>query len=100
MICNECGLPFDESDLGQVINHEHLKKKIKMETDIKSKKVIEHARDIFPNAPMDFCIGVNNFIGGNYDERYLYQETSDFRLGYYRAKFEELDKNYVIGGVR
>lgn len=99
MICNECGLPFDESDLEQVINHEHLNNKIKMGAGVKSKKVIEHARDIFPNASMDFCIGVNNFISGNYDERYLSQETSDFRLGYYRAKFEELDKTYIIGSV-
>lgn len=100
MKCNECGLHFDESDLQQVINHEHLNNKIKMETDINSKKVIEHARDIFPNAPMDFCIGVNNFLSENYDERYLWQETSDFRVGYYRAKFEELDKTYIIGRVR
>jgi len=66
----------------------------------KVKKVIKHAREIFPNASMDFCIGVNNYLSGKYDKRYLHQETSEFRLGYYHGLMEQMDKDYEIGFVR
>ena len=94
MICNECGLPFDESDLKQVINHEHTG--FTTNLDIKGKRIISHAKDIFPNAPLDFCIGVNAWISQCYDDSTIFRETDDFRIGYFRAKFEELEKDYTL----
>jgi len=93
MICNDCGLPFDESDLSKVFEHEH--KGIKIMETIKSKKVISHARDIYPNCTIGFAMGVHNYLSGDYDESRMYQESTDFKQGYYQAQQEPkwVDRN-------
>lgn len=96
MICNDCGLPFDESDLSQVFEHEH--KGLKLELmDIKSKKVITHARDIYPNCSIQFAMGVHAWLyeGKNFDQRLMYQESEEFRQGFYQAQYE-LEDNYKM----
>jgi len=67
-----------------------------MENKNDNRKVIKHAAEIFPNAPMAYCIGVNNYLAGNYDERYLYQETFYFKDGYMQAKIDGLEKEFVL----
>ncbi|MCT4288696.1 hypothetical protein HZP25_18520 [Elizabethkingia anophelis] len=59
-------------------------------------KIINHATDIFPTAPLQFCMGVNNYLSGNYDENYLFLENAYFKMGYNQAKSDELDKYYVL----
>lgn len=93
MICNNCGLPFDESDLSMVGFHEHADLNI---PETKGKKLISHARDIFPNASVQFCMGVHNFLNGGYDLRILYQETQDFKAGYYQAMEMDLNETYKL----
>lgn len=96
MVCNRCGLSFDESDLSQVFEHEHTGLKLKIE-EVKSKKVINHARDIYPNCSIQFAMGVHNWItyGKEYDLRLMYQESDDFKRGYYQAQYE-LEDNYKM----
>lgn len=93
MKCNNCGLEFDESDLSQVIAHEH-QIEMSIEPNV-GKKVISHARDIYPNASIQFCMGVNNFLSGDYDISRMYQESRDFMLGYWQAEIELKDK-YIL----
>lgn len=97
MTCNNCGLPFDESDLSQVFEHEH--KGIKLKTmEVKSKKAIRHARDIYPNCSSDFACGVHVWIkqGNEYDQRLMHQHSEDFRRGFYQAQYELEDNNVII----
>lgn len=61
----------------------------------KHRKVISHARDVYPDASVQFCMGVHNYLRGDYDERLMYQETQDFRSGYYQAQYE-LGENYIL----
>lgn len=93
MICNTCNLPFDESDLSMVAFHEHSGLKI---AEIKGKKVISHAKDIFPNASIQFCMGVHNFLSLNYDIGNLYLESQDFKAGYYQAMEMDLNETYIL----
>lgn len=93
MICNNCGLPFDESDLSQVGFHEHIGLNLPM---TKGKKIITHAREIFPEASIQFCIGVHNHINGGYDMRTLYQETHDFKHGFYQSMEMDLNEKYTL----
>jgi len=96
MICNDCGLPFDESDLSQVFEHEH--KGLKLETMvIKSKRVIKDASEIYPNCSRQFACGVHTWInkGLEYDQRFLSQESEEFRQGFYQAQYE-LEDNYKM----
>lgn len=96
MICNECGLPFDESDLSQVLKHEHNGSKLES-IDIPSKKVINHARDIYPNCSIQFAMGVHAWImeGNEFDLRLMYQESDEFKQGFYQAQYQ-LEDNYKI----
>ena len=96
MICNDCGLPFDESDLSQVFEHEHNGLKLQS-TEVKSKKVIKHARDIYPNCSIQFACGVHTWIkeGKDFDQRFMYQESEDFRRGFYQAQYE-CEDNYIL----
>jgi hypothetical protein len=93
MICNICKQTFDESDLIEVVYHEHISFSINQK--IKSKKIITHASEIYPNASKQFCIGVHNYLKGNYDLRNMYQESEDFKRGYYQAQYE-LEDNYIL----
>lgn len=96
MICNYCGLPFDESDLSQVFEHEH--KGISLKVDnIKSKRVIKDASEIYPNCSRQFACGVHTWIneGKGYDQRLLYEESEDFRSGFYQAQYE-LEDDYKM----
>lgn len=65
-----------------------------MET-VKIKKVIKHARDIYPDCSTEFAMGVHNFLSGDYDQRRMYQESSDFKQGYYQAQCE-LGDMYIL----
>ena len=96
MICNDCQLPFDESDLSQVFVHEHKGITLKIK-DVKSKKLIEHARDIYPNCSIQFAMGVHAWIieGKDYDQRLIYQESEEFRQGFYQAQYE-CEDNYKL----
>lgn len=96
MICNDCGLPFDESDLSQVFEHEHKGITLKIETP-KSKKIISHARDLYPNCSIQFAMGVHAWLrkGSDFDQRLMYQESEDFRKGFYQAQYE-LEDNYLL----
>ncbi|MNK30180.1 hypothetical protein D3C87_485930 [compost metagenome] len=96
MICNDCGLPFDESDLSQVFEHEHRGLTF-INENVKSKKVINDATDIYPGCSRQFASGVHTWInkGQDYDQRLLYQHSEDFRRGYYQAQ-DELEDNYKM----
>lgn len=96
MKCNSCGLWFEESDLSQVVAHEHQIDFI-MKKEVKGKKVIKHARDVYPNCSVQFACGVHTWInrGDDYDQRSMHQETSDFQNGFHQAQ-EELKDNYTI----
>lgn len=96
MICNGCGLSFDESDLSQVVSHEHQIEFI-MEKEIKGRRLIKHAKEVYPNCNNQFACGVHAWInkGDEYDQRLMYQESSDFQNGYNQAK-EELKDNYSL----
>lgn len=96
MICNDCGLPFDESDLSQVFEHEHKGLTFIVE-DVKSKRVINDATDIYPGCSRQFACGVHTWInqGENYDQRLINKESEYFRSGYYQAQYE-LEDNYKM----
>lgn len=93
MICNNCGLPFDESDLSMVGYHEHNGLDL---PKIKGKILINHARDIFPNASIQFCMGVHNYLSDKYDMSHFYKETQDFKSGYYQAMDLNLIETHTL----
>ncbi|WP_298845593.1 hypothetical protein [uncultured Clostridium sp.] len=74
--------------------HEH-HIQLSIDKDRSGKKVISHAREVLPNAGMEFCVGANNALHGDYDESTLYQENSDFKAGYWHGK-EKLCEKYIL----
>lgn len=94
MKCNTCGLPFNESDLSQVVSHEHIDG-LKVNETPKSKRVISHAREIYTTAPIQFCMGVHAYLKGQYDERLMHLESTDFKRGYWQAS-EDLQQDYSL----
>jgi hypothetical protein len=61
MKCNECGGHFDPADLSQVAIHIH---KGITAPPIKGKKVITHARDVYPHCSGEFASGVHLYLSG------------------------------------
>lgn len=95
MICNNCGLPFDESDLSQVFYHEHNGLIFELK-DVKSKKLIKHASELYPNCSKQFACGVHTWINnGDKYEYLMFLEDEDFKLGYWQAKYD-LEDNYKM----
>lgn len=58
---------------------------------------IKDASDVYPNCSRQFAVGVHTWIslGNNYDIGLIYQESEDFRRGYFQAK-EDLGHNYIL----
>ena len=61
--CQTCGLNFEMNNLKQVIAHEHTKQFI-METEHKTKKIINNAREVYPYCGGEFAGGVHTYMQG------------------------------------
>lgn len=58
---------------------------------------ISHAREVYPDCSLQFACGVHTWIniGKDYDQRGIYQESEDFRNGFYQAQ-KDLGCNYKM----
>lgn len=87
MKCNICGTPFNEANIREVFEHEH--EGIKTKEKI-GKKVISHAREVYPYCSGEFAGGVYSYLSG--DDVPKHPDSNEFRSGYFSAQRDLADK--------
>jgi hypothetical protein len=91
MTCPECGKDFNPANLAEVFYHEH--KDICLNLPVVGKRVIKHAREVYPGCSAEFASGVHSYLHG---EDYPSRPCSDELIqGYYRAE-SDLQNNYIL----
>ncbi|NJB37981.1 hypothetical protein HCO57_15370 [Croceivirga sp. JEA036] len=74
----------------EVVKHEH---NGNYTLPNKGKKVIKHAREVYPYCSGTFAGGVHSYLSG--DDYPKYDEQRDFKEGYFSA-LRDLKDNYVL----
>jgi hypothetical protein len=90
MECGICKQEFNEADLMEVVEHEH---NGNYTLPNKGKKVIKHARDVYPYCSGEFSGGVHSYLSG--DDYPKYNEQKEFKEGYFSAQ-RDLKDDYVL----
>lgn len=86
-----CKKDFDPANLGEVFEHEH--KDLTLNIPVASKRVIKHAREVYPGCSGEFASGVHIYLkGGECPQRPCSDELIQ---GYYRAE-ADLEDNYTL----
>jgi hypothetical protein len=63
MKCNDCGQQFDPADLSHVAEHMHTGI---VAPPINGKRVIHHAREVYPYCSGEFASGVHIYLKGQH----------------------------------
>lgn len=89
--CSICGSNFNAANLSEVVKHEHIN--FQINEQVKSKKVIKHASEVYPYCSGEFYGGVHSFLEG--DDFPTWPSSNEYKAGYISAQ-RDLKDNYKL----